>query len=423
MSRFKCILVACLIVFFLGSAQLIYASGQNDYYYDPEANESFYVNPHTGNENYDNGYVGNGWPMETDEYNDYIEQEENDDRYYHNNSYDASNDYNEYGNEGDYAGRSHFMTQIKSIIIIFVIATILLAPVIAYIAFKIYVEKYFSSEEFLSIKKAIQSYTNECNELNDHIDELRSTEDIFIQDDYGEAQVYDQSKYNYQRKALKDFSNNHHVHNCSLSVCRAARNKPFQYVCKYFNVPKDEATLLHLEDMLNNFLAVEEGRQDLLNKKVDIFTSIYNQIPNIIFNRCGARLEKELGFKQIDLSDIHFPVYRFHYVSDGGNSSLTTDIQLNPDIIERFINFIDSHIKWEKSIRGQRSLMTASLRQQIKERDNFTCCKCGNSIFNEPNLLLEIDHIVPVSKGGLTEEGNLQTLCWKCNRTKGAKIE
>ncbi|WP_411815422.1 HNH endonuclease [Kurthia gibsonii] len=39
-----------------------------------------------------------------------------------------------------------------------------------------------------------------------------------------------------------------------------------------------------------------------------------------------------------------------------------------------------------------------------------------------PNLLLEIDHIIPISKGGMSSEDNLQTLCWKCNRSKGAKI-
>ncbi len=45
-----------------------------------------------------------------------------------------------------------------------------------------------------------------------------------------------------------------------------------------------------------------------------------------------------------------------------------------------------------------------------------------NSTKAEPNLLLEVDHIVPISKGGLTIEDNLQTLCWKCNRSKGAKL-
>ncbi|HIS15474.1 MAG TPA: HNH endonuclease [Candidatus Scatomorpha merdavium] len=36
--------------------------------------------------------------------------------------------------------------------------------------------------------------------------------------------------------------------------------------------------------------------------------------------------------------------------------------------------------------------------------------------------MLEIDHIIPVSKGGRTAEENLQTLCWKCNRAKSDKI-
>ena len=66
--------------------------------------------------------------------------------------------------------------------------------------------------------------------------------------------------------------------------------------------------------------------------------------------------------------------------------------------------------------------MTSKLRQQIKERDKFTCKYCGNSTSAEPNLLLEIAHIVPVSKGGCTVEDNLQTLCWKCNRQKSNKI-
>lgn len=66
--------------------------------------------------------------------------------------------------------------------------------------------------------------------------------------------------------------------------------------------------------------------------------------------------------------------------------------------------------------------MTTSLREKIKIRDNYTCCFCGNSVAKEPNLLLEIDHIIPISKNGSTTEDNLQTLCWKCNRSKGNKI-
>jgi 5-methylcytosine-specific restriction endonuclease McrA len=66
--------------------------------------------------------------------------------------------------------------------------------------------------------------------------------------------------------------------------------------------------------------------------------------------------------------------------------------------------------------------MTSQLRTMIKQRDNYTCRYCSISLAAEPHLLLEVDHIVPVSKGGLTASDNLQTLCWKCNRTKSNKI-
>lgn len=66
--------------------------------------------------------------------------------------------------------------------------------------------------------------------------------------------------------------------------------------------------------------------------------------------------------------------------------------------------------------------MTASLKKRILERDNYTCQQCGNSVYKEPNLLLEIDHIIPVSKGGTSEPQNLQTLCWRCNRSKSDKL-
>ena len=88
----------------------------------------------------------------------------------------------------------------------------------------------------------------------------------------------------------------------------------------------------------------------------------------------------------------------------------------------RLANYLNEAIKWSKSIAGQRSLMTSNLREKVKDRDNYKCCICGLGIKDEPNLLLEIDHKIPLSKGGMTTFDNLQTLCWKCNRAKGAKI-
>ena len=66
--------------------------------------------------------------------------------------------------------------------------------------------------------------------------------------------------------------------------------------------------------------------------------------------------------------------------------------------------------------------MTNNLREQIKRRDEYKCICCGASLKDEPHLLLEIDHIIPVSKGGKTVPENLQTLCWRCNRSKSNKL-
>ena len=122
------------------------------------------------------------------------------------------------------------------------------------------------------------------------------------------------------------------------------------------------------------------------------------------------------------MSTEYFPKYVFEYVSSGGNASTRCDVVMDIDNLNRFILFLSEKIKFNKSAAGQRALMTSKLRQHIKERDNFTCQNCGVSVQQEPHLLLEIDHIKPISKGGLTTEDNLQTLCWRCNRTKGTKI-
>src|SRR5712692_4989320 len=49
--------------------------------------------------------------------------------------------------------------------------------------------------------------------------------------------------------------------------------------------------------------------------------------------------------------------------------------------------------------------ISKELRQQILERDNYTCQRCGA----KDNLA--IDHIKPVLHGGETERDNLQVLC------------
>lgn len=55
------------------------------------------------------------------------------------------------------------------------------------------------------------------------------------------------------------------------------------------------------------------------------------------------------------------------------------------------------------------------IRFEVFKRDKFTCQYCGASA---PEVILEIDHIKPVSKGGTDDMMNLVTSCRDCNRGK-----
>lgn len=57
--------------------------------------------------------------------------------------------------------------------------------------------------------------------------------------------------------------------------------------------------------------------------------------------------------------------------------------------------------------------VSETLRWEVFEDDNYECQRCGS------RRRLTVDHIVPRSKGGRAERGNLQTLCRTCNCQKG----
>jgi TM2 domain-containing membrane protein YozV len=281
---------------------------------------------------------------------------------------------------------------------------------------------YYNSESFNKIKESIKENTDKCNELNEHIEELKNSYIDVKHIDYGIANYIDNSKWNYKRPAMQKYEEASNLYNCSRTVCSNARNQPFKYICKYFNIKETEENLEKFEKILNDFSAAEQGKDLLKNERNHIINNISNKIPFLIMTFDKKRLIRKLGFNNIDFSQLYFPRYTFKYISPGGNSSMQCTIELNIENLNGFINYLSSKIKFRKSAAGQRALMTTALREKIKMRDNYTCCSCGNSIAKEPNLLLEIDHIIPISKNGLTTEENLQTLCWKCNRSKGAKI-
>jgi len=65
--------------------------------------------------------------------------------------------------------------------------------------------------------------------------------------------------------------------------------------------------------------------------------------------------------------------------------------------------------------KRKRKAIPDSTRFEVFKRDQFKCQYCGRCA---PEIVLEIDHVDPHSKGGSDEILNLITSCRDCNSGK-----
>jgi len=87
------------------------------------------------------------------------------------------------------------------------------------------------------------------------------------------------------------------------------------------------------------------------------------------------------------------------------------------DIFLNSIVPVDFSSDSAKKIKNKitRTGIPPKLRWEVLKRDKYVCQYCGAC---GPDVELEVDHIIPVSKGGKTELSNLKTSCIECNRGK-----
>ena len=75
----------------------------------------------------------------------------------------------------------------------------------------------------------------------------------------------------------------------------------------------------------------------------------------------------------------------------------------------------------ERRIRAtERVPWSKGLKQQLMRRQNKTCVYCGHRR-TAPSF--DIDHIIPVVRGGSNEVSNLQVICKPCNQRKGLQTD
>lgn len=169
-----------------------------------------------------------------------------------------------------------------------------------------------------------------------------------------------------------------------------SKKNVLSYLIKYFNFVINDETLTHLSNMY------------------------------IVQKKAEQAINGDLYKKRI--VDSITPSFTMYYESPQGNSYHENTYFLDTKGLKDLYIMVKAVIETQNYHSSQRNAMTPEVRNSIIRRDNWTCQRCGNSVYKEPNLLLEVDHIIPISKGGKTEPNNLQTLCWKCNRSKSDKI-
>lgn len=175
-----------------------------------------------------------------------------------------------------------------------------------------------------------------------------------------------------------------------------------------------------------------------INSNKQLYSSYTNEIKNITqFGRFDVsigklKLDKLVSIEKrlIEKQTFQAPVMQLSLsvtlycstingqIRGGKSKSFSVDDILT--IIKRLSNkrgtYYNDREIWDAICRVERGKVSNKMRFSIYARDGYRCRKCGISNRYAP---LEIDHIVPIAKGGKTTYDNLQTLCHRCNVEKG----
>lgn len=105
------------------------------------------------------------------------------------------------------------------------------------------------------------------------------------------------------------------------------------------------------------------------------------------------------------------------------------DARLTADDVRALVNETENRrrLKLEKAhalqamrerldSRARREPLAQEVKLLVWQRDGGRCVQCGEQ------RDLEFDHIIPISMGGANTVRNLQLLCERCNRRKGATL-
>jgi 5-methylcytosine-specific restriction endonuclease McrA len=163
---------------------------------------------------------------------------------------------------------------------------------------------------------------------------------------------------------------------------------------------------LHNVDVLKTY---EKAYQDLSSA----YTVMKHTLKTYVIHLQATHIKLNLSTNQKIIVKLTYtsPQGRNHYVRKNEYSyQLLNEIILKTNEIKR----VQESEAYQRKVERQK--MSSRLRFLIFQRDHYTCRICGKSKYDK--VKLHVDHIIPIAKGGKTEENNLQTLCEVCNLGK-----
>lgn len=119
-----------------------------------------------------------------------------------------------------------------------------------------------------------------------------------------------------------------------------------------------------------------------------------------------------VGYKYKSQKDkeTHIRDFVFDFLKNVDEFTKTGDLE-GPTMDE----LIKSSKSKKKPKSNKRKPLTNSIRHEVFVRDDYKCVECGAT---KKDIVLHVDHIIPVAQGGTDELSNLQTLCEACNLSK-----
>lgn len=188
--------------------------------------------------------------------------------------------------------------------------------------------------------------------------------------------------------------------------------RDIERVLKYFAQKESAPPFYPFEDIDRAQLDISKIAQKIVEEDMgprrerDYLNELWDEGDDNLFRLFFVRKSYFVSQVQIEENKLLDPD-----IYDSGGPSVMPD-EVDPEDVPLIQLRKDNPAKAKK-------LETAVYEASKNQRGEYICQKCGRTFKTRRGL--NLDHIVPRTRGGKTTEANLQVLCAVCNRRKGAK--